>query len=125
MIVIDTDVLIEIFDENSEIGGKALKVLEEAGEDIAIASISLHEILYGLEKYAKGDKIDKMKLLDTLEFGKSDAVLSSRLELECEKKGRKVARFDAMIAAVTINRNSKLFTFNRKHFEGFEELKLL
>jgi len=125
MIILDTDVLIEIFDKNSEKGDEALRLLEESGEDIAITSLNLHEILYGLYKYAKVSKIERVKLLDTLEFGKDDAVLSSKLELEGEKKGKKITRFDAMIAAIAINRNSKIFTFNRKHFEVFEELKLL
>ncbi len=45
MIILDTDVLIEIFDKQSEQGNVALEKLERSGEDIAITSITLHEIL--------------------------------------------------------------------------------
>lgn len=64
MILIDTDVLIEIFDKKSDKGDEALRRMEKTGEDIAIASLSLHEILYGIYKYAKkwkkeGDRRDR------------------------------------------------------------------
>ena len=47
MILADTDVLIEIFDKNSNKGAAALQRIEDAGEDISLTSLDLHEILYG------------------------------------------------------------------------------
>lgn len=88
MIIIDTDVLIEIFDKKSDIGDIALKKIEDVGEDIAITSLTLHEILYGLYKYGK-KSIRQVEQLETLEFNKEDAYLSAKLEIDCEKKGRK------------------------------------
>ena len=125
MILVDTDVLIEIFDRNSEKGDKALKKIERTGEDITTTSLNLHEILYGLHKYTDRAKLERILVLDVVEFTKDDAVLSSKLEVETGKMGEKVPRFDAMIAAVAINRGFKLFTFNRKHFEGFGDLTLV
>jgi tRNA(fMet)-specific endonuclease VapC len=125
LILVDTDVLIEIFDRDSERGDKALKKIERTGEDITTTSLNLHEILYGLHKYTDHAKLERILVLDVVEFTKDDAVLSSKLEVETEKKGKKVPRFDAMIAAVAINRGFKLFTFNRKHFEAFGDLTLV
>ncbi len=122
MILVDTDVLIEILDEASKKGGDALKKITEAREDITITPLNLHEILFGLYKYANNSKIEKILLLDVIEFTKNDAALSAKLELKAEKKGNKIPRFDTMVAAVAINRGFKLFTFNRKHFEVFEDL---
>jgi tRNA(fMet)-specific endonuclease VapC len=122
---VDTDVLIEIFDKNSEKGEKALKKIEETEEDITTTSLNLHEILYGLHKYTNHAKLERILVLDAVEFTKDDAVLSSKLEVETEKKGKKVPRFDAMIAAVAINRGFKLFTFNMKHFKVFRDLTLV
>ncbi|HEX7627549.1 MAG TPA: hypothetical protein VF354_01335 [Candidatus Methanoperedens sp.] len=65
---------------------------------LTLTSLNFNEILYGMYKYA-----DKQKP---------------------EKKGNKVPRFDAMIAAVAINRVFKLFTFNKDHFDSFEDLEL-
>jgi tRNA(fMet)-specific endonuclease VapC len=124
LILVDTDVLIEILDENSKKGEAALKKITEAREDITITSLNLHEILFGLYKYANNSKIEKILLLDVTEFTKSDAALSAKLELIAEKKGNKIPRFDTMITAVAINRGFKLFTFNKKHFEVFKDLIL-
>lgn len=63
-------------------------------------------------------------LLEVTDFTKNDAALSAKLEVKAEKKGNKAPRLDAMIAAVAINRGFKLFTFNKKHFEFFDELVL-
>lgn len=116
----DTDVLIEILDKDSEKGNEALRKIEEIGEEVIITSLNLHELLY-----AGKEKIRKVMLLDAVEFQKGDASLSAKLEIESERKGKKVARFDAMIAAVAINRKFKLFTFNKKHFEGIDGLELV
>jgi tRNA(fMet)-specific endonuclease VapC len=124
LILVDTDVLIEILDKDSNKGGIALNKIEEAGEDITLTTLYLHEILFGLYKYANSPKIEKILLLDVTDFTKNDAILSANLEVKAEKKGKKVPRFDAMIAAVAINKGIKLFTFNRKHFEIFEDLIL-
>ncbi len=124
MILADTDVLIEIFDKNSKKGESALKRIDEVGEDIAITSLNLHEILYCMFKFAEKQKSERILLLDVVDFTKDDAILSARLEVKTEIKGNKIPRFDAMIAAVAINRGFKLFTFNKDHFEGFEELEL-
>lgn len=124
MILVDTDVLIEILDENSKKGDAALKTIEEAGEDITLTSLNLHEILYGLYKYADNLKIEKILMFDIVDFTKEDANLSAKLEVKAERKGNKTPRFDTMIAAVAINRGLKLFTFNKKHFKEFEGLVL-
>ncbi len=124
MILADTDVLIEIFDKNSNKGAAALQRIEDAGEDISLTSLNLHEILYGMCKYTDKQKPERIMVLDVIDFTKEDAALSARLEVKAEKKGNKVPRFDAMIAAVAINRGFKLLTFNKDHFDGFEDLEL-
>lgn len=121
----DTDVVIEILDKNSRRGDEALRKIEETGEDIAITTLNLHELLYGLYKYADKEKTHRVMLLDAVEFQKEDAALSAKLEVESERKGRKIARFDAMIAAVAINKKFKFFTFNKKHVEGIQGLELV
>lgn len=122
MIVIDTDILIEIVDKHSTLGNTALKKIIESREDFFITTITLHEILYGMLKYSK--PLDETAQLPTLNFTKSDAELSSELEYKAERRGKKALRTDAMIAAITINNNGKLYTNNLKHFKDFEDLKL-
>jgi len=123
MIIIDTDVLIEIFDKGSKKGTDALEKIESSGEDIAITSLSLHEILYGLYKFGK-KKIPSVEKLETIDFCKEDAILSTKIELDAEQKGCTLSRIDAMIAAIVINRKAKLFTFNQKHFQSIPKVSL-
>lgn len=118
MIVLDTDVLIEILDRHSGKGDSALRSLQGASDDASTTSINMHELLYGLEKYAKPE--ERVMQLRVLEYGKEDAKLSSHLELTAEKRGSAVRRTDAMIAATVINRSAQLFTFDLGHFEQFE-----
>lgn len=118
MIIIDSDVLIEILDRKSEKGDQALKQAIGSGEEATTTVISLHEVLYGLNKYGK--PVEELLLLPILSFTKKDAVLSSKIELETEKRGKIISRTDAMIAAITINNGAKLYTLNQKHFNNLQ-----
>ena len=122
MIVLDTDVLIEIFDKKSEKGDEALKKILESGEDISITAINLHEILYGLRKYARPMK--EVLQLPVLSYTRDDASLSAKIELEAESRGVPIRRTDAMIAAIAINRGASLYTLDLKHFQSLRTLGL-
>jgi predicted nucleic acid-binding protein len=78
--------------------------------------------MYGLLKYSK--PLNEIAQLPVLDYTKIDAELSSELELKAERKGKKPLRTDAMIAAITINNNGRLYTNNTKHFKDFENLEL-
>jgi len=119
LIIIDSDVLIEILDRKSRKGDEALRKVEASKEEIAVTAISLHEVLYGLCKYGK--PVKELLSLPVLNYTKRDAELSSRIELELERKGKPTSRTDAMIAAITINNQAKLYTFNLKHFSSFKD----
>jgi tRNA(fMet)-specific endonuclease VapC len=125
MIVVDTDVLIEIFEKNSEKGNDALMNLINIGETVCITAINLHEVLYGLEKYAK--PVKEILRLPVLSFRKRDAVTAAKLELEMERSGNNIRRTDAMIAAIVLNNGAVLYTFDVKHFEPLKNygLKIL
>ena len=115
MIVLDTDVLIEIFDKHSETGDKALSRILESGDSVSTTSVNLHEIVYGLHKYAK--PVREVLQLPVLNYAKEDAQLSAKIELESERTGTTIRRTDAMIAAVAINIGARLYTLDLKHFK--------
>jgi tRNA(fMet)-specific endonuclease VapC len=122
MIVIDTDVLIEILDKKSEKGGEALRQILKSGEEIFTTVITLHEVLYGLRK--RGKLAKDVLLLPVLSYTKRDALLSSRMELEAERQGKPIPRADTMIAAMTVNNEAKLCTLDLKHFSSLKEFGL-
>jgi predicted nucleic acid-binding protein len=115
MIALDSDVLIEILDRKSDKGAEALKLILANGEEVCTTVISLHEVLFGLHKYGK--PVKELLQLPVLNYTKNDAVLSSKLEVETEKTGKPIRRTDTMVAAIAINNNATLYTFDLKHFE--------
>lgn len=121
MIVLDTDILIEIFDKKSARGEEILGKIE--GYDIATTTINLHEIIYGFYKVKK-EVVKELMEFNILDYTRSDALLSAKLEVELEKIGKPVGRFDTMIATICINRDAVLLTLNRTHFERFTQFGL-
>jgi tRNA(fMet)-specific endonuclease VapC len=122
MIALDTDVLIEILDKESERGAQALIQILQSEEEICTTVINIHEILYGLHKYGK--PVKEILLLPILNYMKKDSVLSSKIELEAEESGNSIRRTDAMIAAITMNNGGALYTFDLKHFGPLRTLGL-
>jgi predicted nucleic acid-binding protein len=122
LIILDADILIEIYDKESKIGESAFKKIMESGDTFCTTAINLHEVLYGLIKY--GRPSGYVAQLPILDYSKEDAILAAELELASEGKGKKIARIDAMVAAITINSNARLFTNNKKHFSGIEKLEI-
>jgi len=122
MIALDTDVLIEILDKESERGAQALIQILQSEEEICTTVINIHEILYGLHKYGK--PVKEILLLPVLNYMKKDSVLSSKIELEAEESGNSIRRTDAMIAAITMNNGAALYTFDLKHFGSLRTLGL-
>src|SRR5918999_112315 len=91
------------------------------GEDIAITSITLYKTLYGLMKYKK--PFYYLYLSNVYEFSKVDAHQAARLDIELEKKGKRIKRTDIIIASTTINKGATLRTFNQE-FSELEEMGL-
>lgn len=122
MIILDSDILIEIYDKKSTSGEELLKRIEESGDNFYITAINIQEVLYGLLKYAR--QTEYLLQLPTIDYDKEDAKLAAELEWKTEMKGRKINRADAMIAAIAINNNAKLYTNNKKHFSEIAGLEL-
>lgn len=119
MLVLDSDVLIELLRKGSTRGDEALETLKTLDDDIVTTAINVHEVLYGLAKHGK-HATDLMRIR-ALPYTRKDAALSASLELHAEQAGTPSGRTDTMIAAVAINNNAKLYTFNRRHFQAFTE----
>jgi len=123
LIIIDTDVLIEISDKLSKDGEQIYQKIISSGEKVAITSITLYEILYGLIKCKKPTQ--SLLSFTVFEFGRKDAQQAARLEVELEQKGKKVKRTDIMIASIAINRDAILCTFDKDFKELADRLRLL
>jgi predicted nucleic acid-binding protein len=118
VIVLDTDVLIEILEKGSTRGDAALEEIRESGDDVAVTSVTVHEILHGARR--RKVKLPGLEMMRTLDFTSDDARLGAKIEVDLEDAGLRVGRFDCMQAASVINRAGRFFTFNRKHFERMQ-----
>jgi len=118
MILLDTDIIIEIVDKHSEKGESVIKKILDSGEGYCTSSLNVHELMYGIHKYSKdGASILRIPVIN---YTKEDGELSSRLEISAEQKGKAVPRMDSMIASIAINNNCNFYTFD-DHFRVFTD----
>jgi len=115
MILLDTNVLVEILEKRSKIGEELYSAVIASGESICTTSINLHEILYGLKKYDK--PVKELLQLPIIDYSRDAALLSAEIEYDMEKSGTPVRRTDTMIAAVAIKGSVRLLTLDTRHFE--------
>lgn len=118
LILLDSDIIIEVLDKNSDKGQVLMHKIIESGEGYCTSSVNMHEVLYGIEKYSK--KSHLVLQLPTLGYSKNDSELSAVLELDAERKGRPVPRMDAIVASIAINNGCSLYTLD-EHFEVFTD----
>ena len=116
MILLDTDVIIEILDRESDKGEELMLKIIESGEEYCTSSVNMYEVLYGMEKYSKNSS--SVLHIPTLDFTKKDSELSAVLELSAERKGKAAPRMDSIIASIAINNGCSLYTLD-EHFEVF------
>ena len=118
MILLDTDVIIEVLDKKSDKEEVLMLRIIESGEEYCTSSVNMHEVLYGIEKYSKDSHL--VRQIPTLGYNKNDSELSAVLELSAKRKGRPVPRTDAIVASVAINNGCSLYTLD-DHFEAFTD----
>ena len=102
--------------------------------EIALSSIVIAEMAFGIERIRPDERAPRLALaLDAIcaryagrVFGFDDeaAHLYGRVMGEAERKGRKMATPDGMIAAIALQHDSPLATRNMPHF-AIEGLRLI
>ena len=110
MILLDTDVIIEVLDKKSDKGQALMLKIIESGEGYCTSSVNMHEVLYGIEKYSKDSRL--VLQIPTLVYSKNDSELSAVLELNAERKGKSVPRMGAIVASIAINNGCSLSLYS-------------
>jgi len=125
MILLDTDVCIEILRGNKKIIEKRI----DCDERIAICFMTVAELYYGAEK----SKYSQKNINVIEEFLLSVAVINTDLEIlkkfgqlknDLYKNNILLPDADILIASVAITKCTKLVTGNIKHFNRFDNLKI-
>ena len=119
LILLDTDVIIEMLDKNSNRGEELMLRIIESGEQYCTSSVNMHEVLYSIKKYSRDSRL--VLQIPTLGYEKKDCELSAALELSAERKGKTVPRMDAIIASIAINNGCSLYTLD-EHFKVLKKM---
>ncbi len=98
-------------------------------KDVAISTISLFELQYGIEKsqyrQRSKDALAKFLLpLNLINIDRSSAVEAAIIRAQLEKKGMPIGPYDLLIAGLARSLDMILVTNNTKEFERIDNLHL-
>ena len=112
---------------------RPLEVIERFREhpprDVAISTITLFELQYGIEKskyrQRSENALTKFLLpLNLIEFDRSSALEAAAIRAKLEKKGMVIGPYDMLIAGLAKSLDMILVTNNTKEFERIVGLNL-
>jgi len=126
MYVIDTNSLIYFF---KGVGQVPARFLEISPKEIAIPSVVLYELEYGIAKSTSPRKRQAQlrelcSLVEILPFDSEAAKISASIRASLEKKGTPIGPHDVLIAGTALATKSILVTNNTKEFSRVPKLKL-
>ena len=126
MYVIDTNTLIYFFKGMGNVPNKFLAV---SPKEIAIPSIVLYELEYGIAKSSspkkrQGQLKELCSLVEILPFDDESARISASIRAKLEKKGTPIGPYDILIAGTALQHQGILVTNNTKEFSRVPKLKL-
>ena len=125
MILLDTDICIELLKGNKRI----LQRRDQYDGPVGVCFMTIAELYYGAEKSRDPSKnMDTVeKLLITLEIVHTDIAILKRfgmIKAHLQKQGEPIADADILIASATLEKAERLITGNTKHFERIAGLAL-
>lgn len=127
MYLLDTNICIYSIKKNPEIVFKKLSKVKT--ENVAISSITWHELYYGVLKSSKATQ--NLKALNNfigpiqiLDFTKINSEKLAAIRLDLEKIGKPIGTYDMLIAAHALSEKFTLVTNNEREFSRVRGLKI-
>ena len=127
MIIADTNVLSEPLKTTPD--SAVLAWLADNGPDLAITTVTVSELLYGVQRLPVGRRrtgliaaIDRLLTAAqdrVLAYDEEAARLHASLRVAREAEGRPTSVEDGMMAAIALAYGAHVATRNVRHFEGF------
>ena len=105
------------------------KLLAKDPSELCISSITLSELLFGIEK-SKMQESNRKKLMtfltniEILDYDGDAALEYARLRNDLEREGQPIGAMDMLIAAHALSKDMILVTNNEKEFKRVNDLKL-
>jgi len=125
--LLDTNICIYIIKKHSP---KILeRFREHSPQDVAISTITLFELQYGVEKsqyrQRSEDALVKFLLpLNLIELDRFAAEEAAVIRAQLDKKGISIGPYDLLIAGLARSRDMTLVTNNTREFERVVDLRL-
>ncbi len=127
MYLLDTNICIYLIRKQSK---ELLKKIQlHRVTDIAISSVTLAELRYGVEKSSFPEKnseaLDRFLLpIETLPFDSMAAITYGKIRTDLERSGKLIGSLDMMIAAHALSIEAVLVTNNEKEFTRVKKLRI-
>ena len=125
MILLDTDVCVEILHKNASV----LERRRQEDDSLSVSFMTAAELYYGAAKSSQMAHNRNLveKFLLTVNIIHSDAEIVrtyGELKAQLEKTGIPLADADLLIAATAMERCTKLITGNSRHYKRIEQLRI-
>lgn len=100
----------------------------DQGERLAISSVSLFELWYGVAKSQRVEQnserlADFLSALDVLVFDEEDAYSAAQIRADLERSGRPIGAYDYLLAGQALQKGLVLITANVGEFSRIEGLR--
>ena len=124
--LLDTDTLIYVF---KRLGNCLVRLNAQPDDRIAISSISLFELEYGMGKSENRIKMDSYvlnlcKRYAVLDFDLAAARQAGGLRALLHTQGKPIGPYDVQIAGVALSKNLTIVTRNTREFSRVPGLKV-
>lgn len=115
------DTIICIFAIRNSNDNVLKKFHEHLDDELYISSITLAELMYGVEKSRKHEQnrnalLQFLTLIDIKEFSEKAAIEYGKIRAFLENQGTPIGPLDTLIAAHAVSENMILVTHNTKEF---------
>ncbi len=117
-ICLDSDIIIGILN-NDEATKIAIKSLDA---DFYLTSVNVFEVWFGRKN--NEPIFELLQRLHPLILDDKSSRLAAEILRELKKRGELIDMKDLFIAAICINNEIELFTYNKKHFERLQKYGL-
>jgi tRNA(fMet)-specific endonuclease VapC len=124
--LLDTDTLIYVF---KRAGNCLARLSPQIDSDIAISTISLFELEYGMGKSDNRVKMDSYVLslcrrYAVLDFDRAASVQAGALRALLHTRGMPIGPYDVQIAGIALANNLTVVTRNAREFSRVPQLKV-
>ena len=121
MIILDTNILIEILKNNQN----TIHKIQNFNGNLSISSISVMELYYGALNKIELQKLEKfVKMFHIINLNEEISIKAINL-IKQYSKSHNLDIPDGLIASTTLVYNAKLFTYNIKDFRFIDKLELI